>query len=526
MPFAKSQLEAISRDRDGDLEQVSFAKLLSAMALFDRTVVIEIHRGQLNKRVIMEFGVPVDCRSNLVHETLGRYLAATGKLSEEEAESLFRESLAQHTPLGELLVQRGKMTHPELYRVLQMNLAKKLLDLFTWRKGGYRLLFDVPEVDSALKVKVAQLVFTGLSRLTPQDDLDSAIGPLVGKPLVLHPEPLFPPEEMTFSERQAKVVEALSRPHRLDELAKASGAKIGELARMLFALVEMGTVAPADTVPARREAPVAAPPPPPPPQPPPTVQTATQSVPQIDVEKIREEVLKAYLSYRKQDAFDLLGLPETARPGDIQKRFLELSGRFHPTRFEQPGLQGLPGLKDTAEKAGDIFLAMAKAYTHLAEDDARNALLRKRKEAREQAAKPPAPPGQSKDPYQQLLDPAVQFKTAQAFQKQGKHREAVQYFEFAVDCDPQNAAYLAELGYSRFLYEALLAGSAIKQIQEALRLEPKCAVASLYMGLILAGTERGKEAEPFLKTAAILMPKDPRPQEALKALQQKKGFFK
>lgn len=521
MAFVRSQLEALSRDREGDLEQVSFAKLLAAMAVHERTVVIEVHRGQLNKRVILEFGVPVDCRSNLVHETLGRYLAATGKLEEEESEALFRESLAQHIPLGELLVQRGKLTHPELYRVLQMNLAKKLLDLFTWHKGGYRLLFDVPEVESALKVKVPQLVFTGLSRLTPQDDLDGAIGPLVGKALVLHPEPIFPPGEMTFSERQAKVVEALAQPHRLDELAKISGAKIGELARMLFALVEMGTVAPADSVPARRPAPVA--PPPPPPPPPDAASPAALSP--AEVEKIREEVLKAYLSYRKLDAFDLLGLPETARPGDIQKRFLELSGRYHPTKFETPAL------KDTAEKAADIFLALAKAYTHLAEDEARNALLRKRKEAREQAARPSAPAaaqpsGPSKDPYAQLLDPAVQFKTAQAFQKQGKHREAVQYFEFALDCDPQNAVYLAELGYARFLYEPLLAGSALKQIQEAMRLEPKCGVASLYMGLILAGTEKGKEAEPFLKTAALLLPKDPRPQEALKGLTQKKGFFK
>ena len=129
MPLSKAQLEALSKDRDGDLAQVPFSRLLAAMALFERTVVLELHRGQLNKKVVVEFGVPVDCRSNLVHETLGRYLAATGKLSEEEAEALFRDALAQRIPLGELLVQRGKLSHPELFRVLQMNLAKKLLDL-------------------------------------------------------------------------------------------------------------------------------------------------------------------------------------------------------------------------------------------------------------------------------------------------------------------------------------------------------------------------------------------------------------
>jgi len=516
MPFSKAHLEALSKDREGDLAQVSFARLLAAMALFERTVVLELHRGQLNKKVVVEFGVPVDCRSNLVHETLGRYLAATGRLTEEEAEGFFRDSLAQRVPLGELLVQKGRLSHPELFRVLQMNLAKKLLDLFTWREGTFRLLFDVPEVDSALKVNAPQLLFTGLSRLTPQDEVDTAVGPLVGKALVLHPEPLFPLEELTFSERQGKLIEALKSPRRLDELAREAGMKIGELARLLFALVEMGNVAPADAVPAR-PAPKPAPPPPEPQAPPPAAATP-QPMGRAEVESIREEVLKAYLSYRKQDAFDLLGLPETARPGDIQRRFLERSGQFHPVRFEALAL------RDLSEKVGDLFLALAKAYATLCDDDARNALLRRRKEAREVAARPPAAP--AKDPYAQLLDPAVQFKTAQGLQRQGKHKEAIRYFEFAWDCDPQNAAYLAELAYSRFLYESLLAGSALKQLAEALRLEPKCGVAALYTGIILKETEKPREAEPFLKTAALLLPKDPRPQEALKAIAEKKKFWK
>ena len=57
-------------------------------------------------------------------------------------------------------------------------------------------------------------------------------------------------------------------------------------------------------------------------------------------------------------------------------------------------------------------------------------------------------------------------------------------------------------------------------------LEPKCGVAALYTGLILKATEKPKEAEPFLKTAALLLPKDPRPREALESLSQKKGFFR
>ena len=66
-----------SRSREGSLRETPFAVLLDAVAAQKRTVLVELERGPMRKRIVVEDGVPVDCRSNLVHETLGRFLAAT-----------------------------------------------------------------------------------------------------------------------------------------------------------------------------------------------------------------------------------------------------------------------------------------------------------------------------------------------------------------------------------------------------------------------------------------------------------------
>ena len=92
-------------------------------------------------------------------------------------------SAARGVPLGEVLVEQGLVTPVELFKLLQQNLAKKLLDLFTWRDGEFHALPDSLHAESSLKVKVPQLVVTGITRFAPQEEVDAAVGPLVGKRL-------------------------------------------------------------------------------------------------------------------------------------------------------------------------------------------------------------------------------------------------------------------------------------------------------------------------------------------------------
>ncbi|MCG8462397.1 MAG: DUF4388 domain-containing protein, partial [Holophagales bacterium] len=72
------QLQAISHMREGDLGEIPFSVLLHALAAHGKSAVLEIERKPLKKEIIVENGVPVDCRSNLLHETLPRFMATQG----------------------------------------------------------------------------------------------------------------------------------------------------------------------------------------------------------------------------------------------------------------------------------------------------------------------------------------------------------------------------------------------------------------------------------------------------------------
>lgn len=532
------RLDELARQREGNLQDTPFATLLFAHAAQRKTLVIELKRRQLWKKIVLENGVPVDCRSNLAHETLGRYMVTEGKLSEEDFNTYLGRSAAHGVPLGEVLLEQGVVTAVELFKLLQANLGKKLLDLFTWQEGDFRTLPDVPDVDSSLKVRVPQLIVTGITKLAPQEQVDMAVGPLVGQKLVLHPSPFYSLDEIRLNASQSKLAEAIRPGRRMGELAEATGLPFDEITRMLYALCVLGVVVPADSLP-RGMQPAASIPPPRPsltetgaigvpvtqaaaPASPaavaaPAPAPAAPAVSAAELERRRNEIMQAYLSYRRQDSFDLLGLPEEATVPAIEARFLEFARKFAPWTLDHPDLLAME------ERARDLFLAGARAFAELADTEQRNTLLFRRKTLRDERARRPA--ADSFAIKTDLLDSELQFKKGLALLQAGKYRDAEMLLEFAADCDPTNSLYAAELAHCRVLNNPGSAGTAkraLRDLEETLRRDPNCGLAALYAGEIAGEVGDRDGAEAHLRRAIKLMSPDRRPIEALKALSQKR----
>jgi len=508
----RDQLEAIAKLPHGDLAEIPFAVLLYALAVHQRSGVLEIERKPLKKEIILEEGVPVDCRSNLLHETLGRFLVSQEILTEEQAQICIAKSATRGLPIGEVLILEGLISASDLYKVLQQNLAKKLLDGFTWRSGWFRVHPELPEVDSPLKVNTPQLVLTGISKFAFDQEVNEAVGPLVGKKLFVHPSPPYPLDELHLTDEQKQLTTLLAGGKRVDELAAATTIPFDKIMRLLYSLAIIGTVVPEDQLPSVP----AAPSPEPAPAPPPEAATAVPATVEVaDPVTRRDEVMEAYLKYRKQDAFDLLGVPETASLVDIQQHYLDFSRRFAPWRFTTPPLESL------AEKAEDLFLAGGMAFGELCDAERRNALIARRRTLREEKEKGPDP--ERFAIKSELLDPEVQFKKGKALMEAGKYHEARQQLQFAYDCDPQNSIYRAELAWCRYMdVPSVETQKSLNSLRETLRIDPNCGLAFYYAGEIHRELGNADQAEHYLHKAIKMMMPDRRPIEALKALQSKK----
>ncbi|HVT02013.1 MAG TPA: DUF4388 domain-containing protein [Thermoanaerobaculia bacterium] len=516
----RRQLREISESREGSLANVPFTILLLALAVAKRDVVLHLRRTPLEKSIAFDDGAPVECRSNVATETLGRFMMSTGKLSQNDFQTSLSQSAARGVPLEDILIERGLSNPSDIYRILQQNLARKLLDVFTWRTGDFRISGDVPPVESPLRVKVPQLILTGIVKYGSQSDIDAAVASLNGKMLAVHPEPLFPREEIRLSSEQQLLNDTLRTPRNAVDLIKQTGLAPEEGNRHLYALMFLGVIADAEGVPAKPRpkfelsileptpasspvalAPLAMAAPAP----------ASASAVAERRDGNRDELMRVFLAYRRKDAFDLLGLPEEATISIIVRSYLTFADRFHPSRFRVEPPESL------REKAEEVFLAGARAYAELADADRRKALIERR--SRRTQSK-----DQAVDPLSVrsgLVDPELLYRKGKEYSDAGRYREALPYFEKAADCDAQNEVYAAELTYCRFHLLISTATQALTALKETLRTNSSCGVAWFFAGKIHAAIGNRDEAEAYFRRAATLMKNDPRPLEALKAFPKK-----
>ncbi len=500
----------------GDLGEIPFPVLLHALAVHHRSVVLSIERRQVQKDVILENGVPMDCQSNLLPDTLGKFMVGRGDLTEEQNLAILAKSATTGQSFSDLLVTEGVVNPHDLYKILQQNLAKKLLDAFTWQSGAFRVSTSLPEVDSPLKVNAPQLVLTGISKFAPESEVAEAMAPFEAKKFFVHRKPPVPLKDLRLSKEHQAVVRLLAQGKTLSELQSETGVDKNRALRLLYSLAVIGVAIPEDWREAEPEvdsegdipdSDFAASAPPPPPIP----SAAPSHAPNVNVVEIRNQVMEMYLRYRKLDALDLLGISENSTREQVEKAFIDYSEKFLPARFASPDLQAME------EKARDLFIAGGRAFGELSNSETRNSLLGRRQSRFRQLSSEEA-----RNAFaikSNLLDSETQFKKGMALVKQGKYADALDLLQFAHDCEPQNGAYRAELAYCRYRKAPEFeAKTAIDALRETVRIDPECGLAYYYAGLIHADNTEFAEAEPLLQRAIKLLAPDRRPIEALKKL--------
>ena len=497
----------------GDLAVTSYAVLLAAMARSGRTGGLLLVRKPVTKEIFLVEGRPVGCRSNLVHETFGRFLRSEGLLSEEDYRSALSDSLSREIPLGEVLVQRGLLSPQEVYKNLQKNLARKLLDGFTWDRGEYKFVEDDGSSDTTVKINAPQLILTGVLKLTPRAEIDAGVARLRREPVSLDPQPIFEDTQLRLAGRSERVVRALrSQPLGLVELASAVSLPGEELDRVVYALALLGLVLPASEVAERkltrsdqRTQPKG-----------PAQRSPSDVALESDQELLlrQTKIVEAYLSFRRKDSLDFFELEETCTAPEIDRAYLSAAETYAPWSLTAMGVS------DFAEQGELLFLKAAQAYAEITNSESRGALIHRRKVVRDQES------DRKKTKFTiatDLLDSEDQFKKGVVLAEQGELRRALELLEFAVDCDPQSALYRAELAYRRDQFEpSRFRKQSIIDLEEAVRIDPGCGEAHYYLGLLLGSKNDLAGAEAALCKSIKLMAPDRRPIEALREFSVRK----
>lgn len=495
--------------REGTLAETPFPLLLHALAQEERTCTLELKVRQREKRIIFEEGAPVACTSNLLHETLGKFLVEKGKLAEADYQKALAESIQAEVELGTLLVQKGLISPFDLYKQLQANMALKLLDCFRWTDARYKLIADIEDPPAtSVRTNSAQLVLTGVSNAMPFEAVAAQF--------------LFPDEQRfavvpgvegpKLSAKDARIFQALRTRPTFPELLERTGMDTDAVLRRLYAFCVLGLADFAEEVDKRPApaAPAPAPVPEPEPEPAPAPAAAAPAVPapppglpySDEDEQVRNALVSTFMSFRSKDPYDLLGVPEDVQPVALRKAFLSLADRFSPVRFRTTELK---------EKAEELLAGYARAYGALT-DAEQASLWRKRRAAAREKARGTGRPSTAEQfrIRTELLDARSQFDEAKRRLQAQNYAGAFEYFEYACDIEPK-PIYRAYRAWARYLMDTERNGKqSLQELTEVVKEDASLEEAWFFNGEVARGEGQWRVAEEAYRKAFKINPRNRR----------------
>jgi len=469
----------------GSLEDLPFAPMLHHLHGLRASGVLALENGKKKKQVQLRDGVPVAVRSNLVNETLGQLLLASGKITADVLHESLTRSQRGEGLVGSILVAMHMLDEEDLAIALHRQADEKLLEVFAWEGGsskfhaGTRIKGTANTL--ALKRSTASLVLEGVRTRMPISAIDRYLAEHADQLVVPGESPFYQYQDVELSVAERTLLERLDGRHRLGALARGGET----LRRTLYALSVLQLVE-LRTSPAkgrRREGSLPLRP----------AETKAEH-PSGEDSALRAELAAMAERMSSSDAFGVLGVERTASEEEVRAAYANLAKRTHPDRFVNASAAA-------HRMAEEVFGFVSAAYEAIGDGASRLLYLRgeadKRKLEEEMAE------------GQRAVRAELDFQKGEAALRARRPDVALEHFQRAVDTYPDEGEYHASLGYALHLtkpIDPVTLKKAYAHIQKGRKLAPDRAKSYLYLGRLALVEERAEVAEKMFGRAVQLDP--------------------
>jgi curved DNA-binding protein CbpA len=229
--------------------------------------------------------------------------------------------------------------------------------------------------------------------------------------------------------------------------------------------------------------------------PPAPARAAAPAAPPVPVDFAAEitALKKRLVELEDQNLFQILGVAENVESGPIKAAYFKLAKQLHPDTVPP----GAP--PELAKLKAEVFSAVGDAYRKLSDPKARAEYLEELKAGTA---------GEQVD-VARILGAEENFTKGSILVKARKFPEAVKLLDEAIEGNPDEGEFYAWRGYARFFINPdRKAGKAeaMKDLDEAVRRNPRCAPAHYFIGHIAKLTGDNATALEQFKKAVELKP--------------------
>lgn len=482
----------------GSFQDVSFPALLHRLHGMRASGVLQVQGGKKKKQIQIHDGTPVAVKSNLVGETLGHLLVASGTITWDALHESLRRVKRGEGMQGQILKAMHMLDEEALAAALRNQALEKLLEVFTWRKGLFAFHPGARIRDAnrlMLKGSTASLVLDGVLWRTRIQVVDAFIAANAEAHPAPNEKPFYRFQDAPLDEEANAWLTRFDGRLPLGAVASAEEP----VRRAVYAMLSLeildlgGPARPAEVTSEARQHRAR-------PRP---IQEIRRNVQEGEARASRgpdpEEGIRAELAamaerFRGLDYFGVLGLREEASEEEIRHSYTDLAKRTHPDRFAG-------STEAVIRLAEEVFGLVSIAYETLGERDSRLTYIRDQRGREREAAE--------LEEGHRALRAELAFQKGEAALRVRNIPEALERFKEAMDLYPEEGEYQVYYGWALYLEGPEVPGrlrQALEHVLSGRKLAPDRQKAYLFLGRLYNADGRTKIAEKMFTRAVQMNP--------------------
>jgi curved DNA-binding protein CbpA len=325
---------------EGILSEGRIAETLRELYVHRRSGFLHFHRQQDHRTLVLRRGCIIDGTMNAPGAELGDLMVCDGLLTAEGLNRAMAAVVSTQQPFGVVLQELGLIDSRRLEDALALYVREILLGVFSWDGGTFRfeeVELEVPEGGPVPSVSTGEIIFDAVRLMSSGSAIRQMLGDLV-RVLVTSPDPLLRFQRIPLTPTDSYVLSRIDGTMTAREIVDSASLPAAEVERSLLGLLCTGML---EFVPP----PVARPP--------------------AGAEELRSKVLETFARLKTSSHFELLGVPVTASPTEVEASYMRLARLYHPDAQHNPALADL---HDHLEK---IFTRLNAAHDALSHPDRR-----------------------------------------------------------------------------------------------------------------------------------------------------------
>ena len=432
----------------GMLNNYRLSDILIGFQKLGNTGVLRIDTASSTKKVYFKQGDVIFSASNHKDERLGEILLEIGKINTEQYNKSVELMKSTGKRQGTVLVELGYLTPAELIWSVRYQVENIILNLFNLDEGTF-IFEDNPlpiEEIITLKLSTGNLIYHGIKSIKDIEKISRNCPP-VNSVLYYSSNPLNLFQEITLDDRERKLLSLIDGNRTIQDIIVMSPLDESETLKTIYALyntqiievIEKGIIKPS------------------------VVQEEILKEPEPEIDSvIADKIEKLYRDYKSLGYHGVLDISRKASLDEIKSAYYKKAKEFHPDmhlHFQSDSLK---------EKLNTIFAYINEAYRVLttSKDTQKTDITApadiNQGEKNKQLARMRFEEGKKccdDNKYEEALTflgqaiyldnsvPEYHYYYGVSLLKNKKIKDAEESIKKAIQLDPYNSDYMAELGY-------------------------------------------------------------------------------